>query len=433
MPGPRPPSVLFVNQHYWPDVASTGQHLTDLAEHCAARGFDVSVLCGRGKYLAGDLEAPKEEVRNGVRIRRLATTSFGRGSNLGRIADYAGYYLGVLRRLLTGPSYDLVVVLTTPPLLSYAASVMRRVRKRPYAVWSMDLHPDAEVALGMLDAGSFPARRLEALNRTGYRNADLVVDLGFVMKERIAAKGVELHKLETIEVWSDGEEVFPVPAASNPVREELGLGEDRFVVMYSGNAGLAHRFDEVLGAMRRLKDDDRFFFLFVGGGPRKAEVERFIEAEGIENALYRGYFPREQLAQSLSAGDVHLLTLREDMAGIAVPGKLYGVMAAGRPVVMVGPERSEPARTIREHGVGVVVDPNDGEGGTPTDRLVDALLTMADNAALRRETGTRARSVFETVYDRPILCEKWAQTLAGRLDVRLQGSTESNPSEKAAI
>ena len=414
---PARPSVLFVNQHYWPDVASTGQHLTDLAEHCARRGFRVDVLCGRGRYLAGELRAPRQEVRNGVRVHRLATTSFGRGSHLGRIADYAGFYAGVLRRLLTGPAYDLVVVLTTPPLLSYAASVMRRARGRRYAVWSMDLHPDAEVGLGMLDADGPAARRLEALNRTGYRNADLVVDLGFVMKERIAAKGVAPDKLETIEVWSDGQEVHPVPAGDNPVRAELGLRDDRFVVMYSGNAGLAHRFDEVLGAMRRLKDDDRFFFLFVGGGPRKAEIERFIADEGVGNALYRGYFPREQLAESLSAGDVHLLTLREEMAGIAVPGKLYGIMAAGRPVVMVGPERSEPARTIQDHDVGVVVDP--GAGADATDRLVDALVGLADNADRRRAIGTRARSKFEAHYDRPILCNRWAETLAQRLGVSL--------------
>ena len=425
---PNVPSVLFVNQHYWPDVASTGQHLTDLAEHCAQSGFRVDVLCGRGQYLAGELKAPVEEVRNGVRIRRLATTSFGRSSNVGRIADYAGFYAGVLRRLLTGPAYDLVVVLTTPPLLSYAASVMRRVRKRPYAVWSMDLHPDAEVALGMLDASGPVARRLERLNRTGYRNADLVVDLGFVMKERIAAKGVEPGKLETIEVWSDGQEVFPVPAASNPVRQELGLRDDQFVVMYSGNAGLAHRFDEVLGAMRRLKDDDRFFFLFVGGGPRKGEIERFIAEEGVGNALYRGYFPREQLAQSLSAGDAHLLTLREEMAGIAVPGKLYGIMAAGRPVVVVGPERSEPARTVQAHDIGAVVDPGaPADVETATDRLVDVLVGLADDAERRREIGTRARSVFEAHYDRPILCREWAQTLARRLGVSLPAHPDPSP------
>ena len=391
--------LLFVNQHYWPDVAATGQILTDLAEHCAARGFDVEVLTGKAKYVSGDLGAPAEDVRNGVRIRRLATTSFGRGSKLGRIADYAGYYLGVLRSLLTGPRYDLVVVLTTPPLLGYAASIARRVRGQRYAVWSMDLHPEAEIAAGMLEEDSLPARRLHAFNDTGYRHADLVVDLGFRMKERIAARGVDAEKLVTIGVWSDGGDVTPVPREGNPIRQSLGIRDDQVVVMYSGNAGLAHRFDEVLEAVRRLRNDDRFVFLFVGSGPRRAAIEAYLAEHGLANARYHDYFPREDLAASLSTGDIHLLTLQEEMAGIAVPSKLYGVMAVSRPVVMVGPERSEPGQTIREHDLGAVVDPV--AGGTTTD-LIDALVRLADDPDLRASIGARAREVFEAEFDRPV-------------------------------
>ena len=401
------PSVLFVNQHYWPDVASTGQHLTDLAEHLAGAGFRVGVLCGQSGY-KGQLDAPAHEVRNGVEITRLRTTSFGRTRHAGRIADYGAFYAQVLRHLMTGPRYDLVVVLTTPPLLSFAASLAKRARGQRYAVWSMDLHPDAEVALGMLREGGPAARGLHAMNDAGYRGADLVVDLGFRMKERIGAKGVPAGRLRTIEVWSDGDEVYPVAPADNPIRRELGLRDDQFVVMYSGNAGLAHRFDEVLEAMRRMRDDDRVFFLFVGGGPRKAEIEAFAQAHGLVNFRYADYFPREQLAESLSVGDVHLLTLREAMAGIAVPGKLYGVLAAGRPVVMVGPERSEPARTIVQAGVGLVVDPAAGDGAG---RLEAALRALADEPDERRALGAHARDVFLARYDRPILCEAWADAL----------------------
>ncbi len=410
------PRLLFVNQHYWPDVAATGQILTDLAEHLAARGFEVDVLTGRGRYVSGDLEAPAEEVRNGVRIRRLISTSFGRSSHLGRIADYAGYYLGALRTLLAGERYDLVIVLTTPPLLSVAARLAGRLRGQPYAVWSMDLHPDAEVAIGMLAERGLPARVLHGLNNAGYRGADLVVDLGFRMKERIAAKGVAPDRLVTIGMWSDGAGVRPIDPADNPVRRALGLGPDRLVVMYSGNAGVAHRFEEVREAMRVLKADARFYFLFVGSGPRRAEVEAFIEAEGIANASYRDYFPREELAASLSAGDVHLLTLRESMAGIVVPSKLYGILAAGRPVVMVGPERSEPAQAIRRHDVGVVVDPEAGGAGAD---LVAALRRLADDPDARRRMGARARAAFEAEYDRGVLCEAWAELLADRLGVEL--------------
>ena len=408
------PSVLFVNQHYWPDIASTGQHLTDLAEHLAGADFDVSVLCGQSGY-KGQLDAPAYEVRNGVQITRLRTTSFGRSRHAGRIVDYGAFYVQVLRRLMVGPRYDLVVVLTTPPLLSFAASLARRIRGQRYAVWSMDLHPDAEVAIGMLSQSSLAARGLHALNDAGYRGADLVVDLGFRMKERIEAKGVRPERLRTIEVWSDGDEVCPVPTSENPIRRELGLRDDQFVVMYSGNAGLAHRFDEVLEVMRRMKDDDRIFFLFVGGGPRKAEIEAFTESHGISNFRYAPYFPREQLAESLSVGDVHLLTLRQAMAGIAVPGKLYGILAAGRPVVMVGPERSEPARTIREARVGVVVDPASQEGPSAADRLEEALRSLADDPDERRAIGDHARDVFLNQYDRPILCDAWADTLESHI------------------
>ena len=156
--------------------------------------------------------------------------------------------------------------------------------------------------------------------------------------------------------------------------------------MYSGNAGLAHRFDEVLGAMRALKEHPELFFLFIGSGPRKKEIVEFAEAHGIENFRYLDYLPREQLRYSLSAASVHLLTLRSDMAGIAVPGKLYGIMAAGRPVVMVGPEASEPAQTILQEEVGFVIDP-DERPEAATDRLVDSLLRLADDERLRERAG----------------------------------------------
>ena len=404
------PSVLFVNQHYAPDVASTGQHLTDLAEHLAKRGFHVSVLTARTKYLAGALDAPAREVRNGVEVRRVRTTGFGRGRHLGRIADYAGFYAQTLRHLLTGPGYSLVVCLTTPPLLSFACALARKLRGQRYAIWSMDLHPDAEEAVGMLTPGSPASRALHALGDVGYKNADLVVDLGPYMKERLVQKGVAPERLQTIVVWSKGDEIRPLARDRNPLAAELGL-QDKFVVMYSGNAGIVHRFDETIEAMRRLRDRDDVFFLFVGGGPRRAEIEAAIRADGLENARYLDYFPRERLDQSLSVGSVHLLTLRDEAAGVAVPGKLYGVMAAGRPTVVVGPGRSEPAETVRDEAVGVVVD-TQREPHTASSRLEAAIRQLADDPEACAAMGERARAAFLARYEQAVACDAWAEALA---------------------
>ena len=419
------PSILFVNQHYYPDVASTGQHLTDLAEHLAGEGFDVHVLCASARYLAGSLEAPAREVHNGVSIRRVQTTAFGRGTHLGRLVDYASFYFQVLVALFLGRRYSLVVGLTTPPLLGVACALARAVRGQRYAIWSMDLHPDAEEAVGMIRPGSLLSRVLHGLNTYGYRTADLVVDLGPYMKARLVDKGVDPARLRTVVVWSKKDEITPLAREDNPLVDELGLA-GKFVVMYSGNAGIVHRFDEVVEVMRRLRDRDDIAFLFVGGGPRRAEIEGAIARDGLTNARYLDYFPRERLDQSLSLGSAHLLTLRNEAAGVAVPGKLYGIMAAGRPVVVVGPGRSEPAETTLAEGVGRVVD-TQGEAGGLADQLEATILDLAADPEACAEMGRRARAAFLARYEEAVACAQWADALRDLLGL------EPAPARPAAI
>ena len=400
--------LLLVNQHYYPDVASTGQHLTDLAEHLAGEGYSVEVLTGRGKYVAGKVEAPAREVRNGVRIRRLRTTAFGRGSHLGRIVDYLSFYVRVLAALVFGPKRDGVLFLTTPPLLGFLGAIARLVRGQRYGVWSMDLHPDAEVASGMLREGSLPAKVLEWMNATGYRHADFVVDLGPYMKRRIVEKGVAAERTHTVHVWSAKEEIVPTPREKNPLIDELGL-RDKFVVMYSGNAGIVHDFDGICEAMRLLKDDPRIHFLFVGNGPRRAQIEEYAQANGIKNFEYRDYFSREQLKYSLSVADVHLISLRSPFVGISVPGKLYGIMASARPALFVGPTACESAETILEARCGAVIDPAKGEAG---ERLAEWIRRLASEPKLGMEFGAAGRRAFERVFEREVNCESFGQLLA---------------------
>ena len=407
------PSLLFVNQHYYPDFASTAQHLTDLAEHLVDDGFEVHVMCSAGHYLSGSMDVPMEETHNGVHIHRVRATAFGRDSVLGRLTDYASFFLQVLWRVLTGPRYDYVVTLTTPPLIALVATIARVVRRQNYGIWSMDLHPDAEVAVGMLDEGRPLTRLLHALNDWAYRRADFVVDLGPYMKRRIREKGVPAERLHTVPVWNKKDEVYPIPDEENPLVEEVGL-EDKFVIMYSGNAGLGHRFDEVLEAMEHFDGHSDIFFLFVGSGPRKDEIIEFAEVHDLSNFAYLEYFPREQIKYSLSLADVHLLTLYNSMAGVAVPGKLYGILAAGKPVLMLGPEASDSGETILEHDVGVVVDPQKEEDAT--DRFIGAIETLYEDEKRRHEMGDRGRTVFLDHFEQEVCCAQWAELLAQKTD-----------------
>ena len=372
--------LLFINQHYYPDVASTGQHLTDLAEYLAARGAEVRVLTGRAHYVDGHLEAPPRESRNGVAIRRFRTTTFGRGSRLGRIADYGTFYVRALSALLTVPADgELVVVfLTTPPMLAVMGwfVAVLRLRRFRYGIWSMDLHPDAEIAAGMLRPTSPLGRVLAWLDERAFRGAAFIVDLGPYMKRRIVAKGVPESRTHTIPVWGHAESTSTRPL----LRAELGL-EGRFVVMYSGNAGVVHEFGDILAAMRLLRDEPSIYFLFAGGGPRRAEIEAFAQEARLTNFSYRPYFAREELGDALAVGDVHLISLGAPFVGVSVPGKLYGIMAAGRPALFVGPSSCETADTIRDAACGLVVDP---ACGSAPQRIADALLAWSKNPAPAR-------------------------------------------------
>jgi glycosyltransferase involved in cell wall biosynthesis len=400
-------SLLFVNQHYYPDVASTGQHLTDLAEYLVRQGWSVEVVAAQGKYLAGRMPAPAREERNGVTIHRLRTASFGRSRHFGRIADYASFYVQVLVRLLFGRRHTGVVFLTTPPLLGLVGAIVKLLRGQRYGIWSMDLHPHAEIASGMLDAKSFAGRVLSAANAFGYRQADLVIDLGRYMKERIVAMGVRPDRCHTVHVWSDAREIVPTPREENPLIDRLGL-RDKFVVMYSGNAGIVHDFRDILDAMRRLRDDARIHFLFVGDGPRRAEIEAYVREHDIRNFEYRGYFAREELRYSLSIADAHLVSLREPFVGISVPGKLYGIMAAGRPAIFVGPSRCESAEAVVATECGVVIDPSTRTGAG---QLVETLRTWSTDPAAVRALGARGRAAFEALFERERNCLEFAEVL----------------------
>ena len=397
--GPRP-RVLFVNQYYWPDHASTAQHLTDLAESLAEAGYDCHVLCARGTYGPGSPPPPARDLRNGVVIHRVRATSMGRGNIFRRLTDYLSFYVGAFAAALTLPRFDAVVTLTTPPVIGLIGTMLRKLRGSCHVFWSMDLHPDASLALGMASKRNPLIAALAWLSDAIYRKADRVVVLGSYMADRIRAKGVRDSRIAEIPVWSRRDEVYPIPRDGHPMRGALGL-DGRFVAMYSGNLGLAHSAAEFIEAARRLRDRSEIVFLFVGGGPRLREVRAAKESEGLDNIRLLDYVPRERLHESLSMADAHLVSMRPEMAGIVVPGKLYGAMASARPVLFVGPHHCETADAIREADCGVTV--RLGEA----DALVDAIEQLAASPAEAEAMGHRGRTAFLEGFEREECCRRW--------------------------
>jgi hypothetical protein len=272
----------------------------------------------------------------------------------------------------------------------------------------MDLHPDAEVAAGMLRRGSVLSRVLNWLNDRGYRHADFVVDLGPYMRKRILSKGVSAGRMATVPVWGAAPEASADTVTTREsLHTRLGL-EAATVVMYAGNAGVVHEFGPILEAMRLMRDERDVHFLFAGGGPRRAEIEAYARDHALRNFTYIDYVPREDLAGMLAAADVHLISLRSAFAGISVPGKLYGIMAAGRPALFVGPAACETADTIRFADCGEIVDPAIGDAAS---RVAAAIRGWRAHPEAARAAGTRGLAAYTSRYQRGPNCAAFARVI----------------------
>jgi colanic acid biosynthesis glycosyl transferase WcaI len=371
--------LLFVNQFFWPDTAATGQLLTDVARAVVPGNGPVSVLCGMPDYGAVDASpAPL------VTILRCGPARFSRGK-MRRVVSYASFLGGAAWKAFRAPRADVVVTLTTPPLVSLLGTALKAMRGSRHYIWEMDVYPDIAVDLGVLKRGSVATRAIGAAADWSRRRADGIVALGEEMKSRLMARGVPEHKIHVAENWADGREIVP-----------LAFPEGPLVVHYSGNLGLAHDVETIAAAMKGLRGDGRVRFVFAGGGPRRRWLEEFCKAEGIDGAEFRGYARRADLGRSLGEGHVGLVTQLPETCGAVVPSKTYGIMAAGRPVLYVGPRGATPARIVERHGCGWRVEPGDGTG------LAQLLKRLAENPALVREAGARARRAFDDNYDRPL-------------------------------
>lgn len=397
----RPPSIVFLNRFYWPDVAATGQMLTDLAEDLTALGWDVTVVTSAGDYRGNAGRLPRDETRAGVRIVRITGTRFGRHRLAGRLLDYVSYLGGAMVRVLRLGRRDVVVAMSDPPFLSVVAVVAARLTWASSVYWAQDLFPQIAAKLGVMSELSLAYRVSDRLARWLNRRFDLVIALGPRMAQALISAGTRAERTVWVHNWADASAIRPMEPVENPFLREHGL-EGRFVVLYSGNAGRAHPFDAILYAARALRDDCETVFMFIGSGKRFPELRAAAEREGLPNVRFLDYLPRERLAFSLSAASVSLVTEDPEVEGLLVPSKTYGILASGRPLFFVGSPDSDVARIVAEADCGVIVSPEDGSG------LVRALVSLRGDPSRLAAMGTNARRAAEANYDRRRATERWA-------------------------
>ncbi len=351
--------ILLLNQAFYPDVVSTAQHASDLAARLSESGHTVTVVSSRRAYDNPQERYPRRETWRGIGIRRISCFGLGKKSKWRRAADFASYlancvlYLSVLER------FDLVLAMTSPPLISWIGALFVRFNGGKFGFWVMDLNPDEAVAAGWLQRGSWTTKCLDRMLLYSLHRADIIITLDRFMANRIQEKGIFPNKITVLPPWSHDHAVRYDLEGRQEFRAMHGLG-DKFVVMYSGNHSPCHPLTTLLEAARRLAADADIAFCFIGGGSEFQNVRSFARRHALSNIVTIPYQPLNTLAASLSSADLHVVVMGDPFVGIVHPCKIYNIRILGIPYLYIGPKTSHigemnPALMARHGDVNTVV------------------------------------------------------------------------------
>jgi glycosyltransferase involved in cell wall biosynthesis len=389
--------LLVLNQYYWPGVEATAYLLHDLCSQLTTE-FDVTVVTG---MIPHPDSVPGRTVKDGVEIVRVNSTSYDRRRLSRRAFNYVSYLGLSLLAAFRVEKPDVVLCMTDPPIIADVALVVARRFRAPLVVISQDVFPEIAVELRRLENPVVIAF-LRGLIGFYLRRAERVVAIGETMRDRLEVKGASRERIRVIPNWVDTNAIIPMPR-DNPWARENGL-EGKFVVMHSGNIGHAQNLDALVRSATFLRDLDDIAIVMIGGGARRRELEHLTEVLEVP-ILHLPYQSREMLSQSLSAADIHVVGLARGLSGYAVPSRLYGILAAGRPVIVAAEPSSETVQIVERQDCGITVPP-----GRP-EQLALAIRDAHDGKYDLEAMGQRGRAYVVSEADRVVAFRRYADLL----------------------
>ena len=402
-------TLLVFSQPFVPDPASVGQHAADAATELARRGWHVVVITSDRGYDDPKTRYPRHETIDGVEVKRVPFTSFGKNRGYLRalgalVFMFRCFADGLFRRDLRG-----ILFLTSPPFIGAVAALIGKIRGCPTAYWAMDLNPEQLIALGVIEPRSIPAELLGEINDFILREATLIIALDRFMSDRLNERGNFAAKTVVIPPWPHIGANEASSGNGADFRARHGL-ENKVVIMYSGNHSPSNPLTTLLEAAVHYRNDPLLRFVFVGGGVGKREVEDYIARHSLENVLSLPYQPFAELSSSLSAADVHVVALGDAMTGIIHPCKIYGAMSVARPILYFGPPSSHVADLLHCHDIGWEVAQGDVAGAI---KAIETIRTTS-SASLAAK-GRTAQQVVREKLDRDRLLNQFCDELETRV------------------
>jgi len=351
--------VLLLNLYYPPDTSATAK-MAQTVVAALAEKHDITVLCGRPSYDPTERRPWRlfqSEQSGRVRILRVGSSDYPRAQMKKRVFNYLSYVFVAVPRALFLPC-DVILAMTDPPFEGIVGAFVALMKRKPYVYNIRDLYPDMAVGSSIVKPGLL-ARVWEKLHRWALRRSTRVVVLGEDMRRRILAKGVDPA---TLVIVRDGAEIAASTAATPALDQQvIGAirGNFRFVLLHAGNLGFYGAWDTLLSGAASLAADG-IGLVFVGDGAQRPRLE--AAAANILNVRFLPFFPANKVSSVLAAADAHIITIKRGLEGVVVPSKMYGILAAGKPIIAVAPRECDVVSLGEEKGFSISADPDDPAG-----------------------------------------------------------------------
>lgn len=397
--------LIFVNRFYAPDLSSTSQILTDVCELLADRGHRVVVYSSRTSYDGINTYASREHIKS-VEVRRVWSSQLGRGSTVGRSIDYLTFYISITIALVFSVRRgDVVISKTDPPVLSIPLGVIARLRRAKLVNWLQDIFPEVAVELGFGSSSGILINAIKSLRNRSLARAEMNVAIGRKMAETVKAFNVPPERVCVIHNFVDDEAIGQSENHSPELRKRWGFKDTDFIVGYSGNLGRAHDLSTILDAAELLKPSPDIKFLFIGGGHLHETLNREIHARQLSSVSVQPYQPRADLYLSLALPNLHWASLIPSLEGFIVPSKVYGIAAAGRPLLMIGSPKGEIGRLLSSYKFGTCIPAGRSE------KIREFILKMQRDHELSETMGNLARAFIDQEASRYNAIQSWDQLI----------------------
>jgi len=399
--------VLIITHIFWPEGADF-KNLA-LAKELVEHGHEVTVLTAFPNYPLGRLYDGYKlawrqwEQVNGVHILRVPLYPDHSSSWLKRSLNYGSFMLSASTiGLMLAGRVDVIFVYSPPMTLGLTAGLFKLFHRAPILLDVVDLWPDAIFGSGMVSSG-FLVKASGWIANIAYHLADKITVLTDGFESRLESVGVPKGKISVIPPWAD--RGLYSRAERNPEFGDKYALHGKFCIIHAGNVGPFQDIDNVLSAAERLRSIDDLRIIFVGGGRDLEKVKKEKEARSLDNVIFTGSYPVEEMAGIIAWGNALLVSLRSDpYLSINLPSKVPAYLAAGKPIIACA--EGETGRLIADNHVGLCCTPGD-----PTLLAETVKRFMALSEEECGEMGKRSRKTFEMLYDKDILIGKYISML----------------------